>query len=428
MTPAARIQAAIELLSEMEKGDAPADACVRAYFRERRYAGGGDRRAVTERVYGVLRRRGLLMWRLGQTSPTPRALALADLALDDGEAAAALFDGGAHAPAPLDAAERALLPHLTAPAETPPDWALGNYPAWLDGELRRRFADNVVAEMRALDARAAVDLRVNTLKAAPAEVLARLAAEDIEAAPGRWSPLSLRLAGRADLRAHTLFRDGLVEPQDEASQLAALLTEAAPGEQVVDYCAGAGGKSLALAAEMRNSGQVYALDVSARRLEAMAPRLQRAGVRNVQTRTLNRAAEAWLAGMAGRADRVLADAPCSASGAWRRNPEAPWRLQPSRLDALVATQRQIVASAARLVRPGGRLVYAVCSLLMAEAEDVLTPFLAAHPEFRVRPVAEIWPRLGAPESPVDPSSPYLLMSPARHGTDGFFVAVLERDA
>lgn len=431
MTPAARIQAAIELVAVIDHGAAPADACVTQYFRTRRYAGSGDRRAITERVYGLLRRRARLLWRLGDGAPgAARRLVLADLVLSDGlgpEELATLFSGEGHGPATLSPDETALATALTAPAGPPPDWVRGNYAPWLEDQLRRRFGGDLVQEMAALSGRAPADFRVNRLRLDRESALARLAAEGIEAQPGRFSPLCLHLAEHRDLRRTELFREGAIEPQDEASQLAALLVEAGPGQQVADFCAGAGGKTLALAAEMANRGQVYALDASARRLERLAPRLQRAGARNVQTRVLNRKAEAWLDEHAGGMDRVLVDAPCSASGAWRRNPETRWRLDPPRLGRLIETQKRLLGQAARLVRPAGRLIYAVCSLLPAEAEDVVEDFLEREGNFCALPIAEIWQRI-LPNCPCPASAdaPHLLLTPLRHGTDGFFVAVLER--
>jgi len=431
MTPAARLQAAIELLAVIDRGEAPADGCVSEYFRARRYAGGGDRRAITERVYGILRHRGWLHWCLGDDAGrTARELVLADLVLSDGLAPdqlSSLCSGEGHAPAALSPDEAALSRTLSAPAGPPPDWVIGNFPPWLEDQLRRRFADALVAETTAFEARASVDFRVNRLRLDREAARSRLAAEGIETTPGDLSLLCLRLSERKDLRGAALFREGAIEPQDEASQLAALLVEAAPGQQVVDFCAGAGGKTLALAAEMANRGQIYALDLSARRLQQLAPRLQRAGVRNVQSRVLNRKAQAWLDSLAGRMDRVLVDAPCSGSGAWRRNPETRWRLEAGRLEHLVATQQDLLRQAAGLVRPGGRLIYAVCSLLPAESEDVVETFLGNAPDFRPLPIGEVWQR-ALPQSvcPVPADQTYLVLTPLRHNTDGFFIAVLER--
>ncbi len=431
MTPAARIQAVIELVGEIERGEQPADVAVSRYARARRYIGGRDRREISTRVYGLLRRRARLAWRLGEGEAVDaRRLVLADLVLSENLGAAevgALFSGEGYAPAPLEPAESRLSATLAEAAGPEPDWVLANYPEWLDGELRRRFGTEVVAELRALNERAPVDLRVNTLRASPEKVAAALEAAGMAARPGRWAPHCLRLAERQRIAENPLYREGAVELQDEASQIAALFVEPAPRNQVVDFCAGAGGKTLALAALMGNSGQIYALDQSARRLAGLQPRLARAGVRNVQTRVLKAEREPWLEALEGRMDRVLVDAPCSGSGAWRRNPESRWRLDSEGLVKLQATQLRLLERAATLVRPGGRLVYSVCSVLLSEAEDVVASFQAVRPDFDVVPQAEVWRRaLPGVEGAAGETAPYLLLTPARHGTDGFFVAVLAR--
>jgi 16S rRNA (cytosine967-C5)-methyltransferase len=226
-----------------------------------------------------------------------------------------------------------------------------------------------------------------------------------------------------------LYLDGSIEIQDEGSQLVALLCAVGPGQQVVDYCAGAGGKCLALAAQMENKGQIFAFDSDARRLEPLRARLQRARVRNVQAHALGEAAAAaTLSGLAGKVDRLLLDVPCSGSGVWRRNPESKWRLGAEKLSRYGAAQSRILRSTAPLVRPGGRLIYATCSLLMEENEDQVEGFLADQPEFEVLPISRVWDEaMTSPDRAVCPcDDPYLRLTPAQHGTDGFFVAVLQR--
>jgi 16S rRNA (cytosine967-C5)-methyltransferase len=437
MRPGARIQSAIELLDQIEDREAPADRLVDGYFRRRRFAGSGDRAAITALVYLVLRHRAEFDWRLEQAAGgrTPegapaRRRALAALVLLEGHGAPeveALFDGGAYAPAILDAGERELLAYLAAAAgegAEMPAWVRGNYPEWLAEELSARFGAALDDEAQALNQRAPVDLRVNRLKGEREAVLERLRQDGFEAEPCRLSPLGIRLGGRARVTARPLYRQGLVEVQDEGSQLVALLVGARPGEQVVDLCAGAGGKTLALAAEMANRGQVYACDVNAQRLARMAPRLQRAGVRNVQTRHLAGEGDPWLKAFDAKADRVLLDAPCSGSGAWRRNPDAKWRLTPGDLAIQHEAQGRLLARAARLVRPGGRLVYATCSLLRSENEAQVEAFLADHPAFAVVPVAEAWAESLGGDCPTDEAT--LMLTPGGHGVDGFFIAVLAR--
>ncbi len=438
MRPGARIQSTIELLDEIEAAEAPADRVVSRYFRRRRFAGAADRTAITALVYVVLRRRAELDWWIagaGAGAPegegASRRRVLAALVRLEERAAEVedLCDGGGYSPAPLDDDERALLDRLAGAgpgAAAPPAWVRGNYPQWLDQALRRRFGSDLVDEMRALNRRAPVDLRVNSLKATPDQVLARLGADGIAAEPCRLSPLGVRLGERARITAHSVFSEGLAEVQDEGSQLVALLTDARPGAQVVDLCAGAGGKTLVLAAAMRNRGQVYACDTSHRRLARMAPRLQRAGIRNVQCHRVVSAEDPWLQALAGRAERVLVDAPCSGSGAWRRNPDAKWRLGAAALERYVEVQRGLLASAAALVRPGGRIVYATCSLLGCENEAQVECFLADHPGFDAVPIEGVWSETVGGACPGH--GPSLMLTPHRHGVDGFFVAVLERAA
>ena len=437
MRPGARIQSAIELLAEIEDGQRPADRLIEGYFRRRRFAGSGDRAAIVGLVYATLRRRAGLDWWIARAGGAEsdgeagaRRRLLAALLHLEGHSAAdveGLFDGGRYAPRPLGPEERALLARLAEvgrEAAPIPDWVSGNYPQWLDQALRSRFGERLGEEMRALGERAPVDLRVNSLKAERPAVLERLRADGIAAEPCRLSPLGIRLAERVRITAHPIFSQGLAEIQDEGAQLVALLVDARPGAQVVDLCAGAGGKTLALAAAMENRGQVYACDTGVRRLERMAPRLQRAAVRNVQTRRLKGAGDPWLAALEGRADRVLLDTPCSGSGAWRRNPDAKWRLTPQVLAAHVEAQRGLLDQARRLVRPGGRLVYATCSLLECENEDQVEDFLARHPDFRLLPIGGVWSETVGGSCPS--ARPSLMLTPGRDGVDGFFAAVLQR--
>lgn len=443
MQPGARIQSAIELVAEIENGRGAADRTVADYFRSRRYAGSGDRSAIAEFVYGVLRRRAELVWRLDRAGAAPlmaddggagtaRLLMIAELALGERGGAteiAARFDGARFSPPALDAAERALLTALTRASgadgeEEMPDWVRGNYPQWLDPALRSRFGAALGPELAALNGRAPVDLRVNRLKADREEALAALSGEGVAAAPCPLSPLGIRLVRRAPVRATPPYRRGWIEVQDEGSQLVALLTGARPGMQVIDLCAGAGGKTLALAAAMENRGQIYACDRDRRRLLRMAPRIRRAGVRNVQVHRVGERGDALLGALAGQADRVLLDAPCSGSGVWRRNPEAKWRLDAAMLDRYQEAQRRLLASAAPLVREGGYLVYATCSVLECENEAQIHRFVERTPGYRLVPVAEVWRRTLPGSCPA--AAETLLLSPHRHGVDGFFVAILER--
>jgi 16S rRNA (cytosine967-C5)-methyltransferase len=443
MTPAARIEAAIEVLGRIDAEVAPAERVMAQYLRARRYMGSKDRRAVGDLVYRVLRARARLDWWLERAGPgpgdgmtRPRRSVLAALVLIEGRAPedlAALCDGGTYHPAPLDPDERALATALAARAlgdpEQPP-WVAAECPEWLWPEFEDAFGGRAAAELAALAGEAPLELRVNTLKGDRAAALTALAEEAVTAAPTPLSPLGLRVAGHPGLSAGPAYESGLVEVQDEGAQVVALVADARPGMAVVDFCAGAGGKTLALAAAMANKGRLFALDLDQRRLDRAAKRLKRAGVGIVTRRRL--ADDDWLARRAGAFDRVLVDAPCSGTGAWRRQPDARWRLTPEALDAYRATQARILAQAAPLVAGGGRLVYATCSLLPSENGRQVEAFLSARPDFTLLAMESLWAEtiavLGGDAAPAPPpfAGPYLLLTPARHGTDGFFAAALER--
>ncbi|WP_298091335.1 RsmB/NOP family class I SAM-dependent RNA methyltransferase [uncultured Sphingomonas sp.] len=391
MTPAARTQAAIELLDAIiaaaKAGGAAADTLIARYFAERRYAGSKDRRAVRERVYAAIRSAGEV--------PVSGRAAMAALADGDAELAAT-FDGSRHGPAPIAADEARA--------------AGGTAPRWLEEALVASGLD--WAAVPALVERAPLDVRVNRLKATREEVLP--AFPDAVATP--FAEYGLRLPTGSAVEASAAFADGAIEVQDEGSQLVGAVLEATSGERIVDLCAGAGGKTLALAAAMDNSGALLACDVDRARLQRLPQRAGRAGVTIAETRLMNpgRETEA-LADWLGQADGVLVDAPCSGTGTWRRNPEARWRLTAERLARLQATQVQVLDVAAALVRPGGRIVYIVCSLLDDEGKGQVEAFLARHDGWHA-------------EEPFLPAGRAhgqgWRLDPAADGTDGFFVARL----
>ncbi len=434
MTPAARLAAAVELLDGILGGTRPADTLASAYFRSRRFIGAKDRATVAGLVYGALRHHARLGWwlaHLGHPRSDGRARLIAHQRLVgglDGAAVAALFGGDRYALPALAADEVRLVDRLEGrtlvhPEMPPavrlecPDWAWPDLAATYDGA-----ADAVLA---GLTAEAALDLRVNRLKLSRDQVLAALAERGISAAATPWSPFAIRVDGRPALGGMALLRDGAIEVQDEGSQLVALLVDVAPGQQVADFCAGAGGKALAMAALMDGKGRVVAADVSPGRLKRARERLRRAGVDNIEPKLLDGEQDRWVKRQRRKFDRVLIDAPCSGTGAWRRNPDARWR--PVDLEALTATQDRILASAGRLVRPGGRLVYATCSLLAAENEARVAAFLERNPDFAPVDVASVWQSVLTAPFPGDAAAgPYLRLTPDRHGTDGFFVAVLAR--
>ncbi|HVZ07264.1 RsmB/NOP family class I SAM-dependent RNA methyltransferase [Rhodopila sp.] len=429
MTPAARIAAAIDLLIEIDAAPTrPADAVANDFFRARRYIGSHDRRAVSERVWHVLRGRRRLSWWLRDTARTGRLLIAASLLLDGWslDSVAEVFSGGRFAAASLDQTERAALRPIAGhgwdhPAM--PDAVRLEIPDWLLPRLQARFGASLATEMAALAEPAPLDLRVNLLKTTREQARAALSGEGWDARPTRFSPWGLRIEGRRPVTSGPAFQHGLVEIQDEGSQLVALIAGARPGMRVVDLCAGAGGKTLALAAMMENRGQIVACDVSAARLDGAVRRLRRAGAHNVE-RHLLVPGDKWAKRRAGGFDRVLVDAPCTGTGTWRRNPDARLRLTETDLMELLTKQSEILDLAQSLVRKGGRLVYATCSLLQEENEAQVSAFLARHPDFRVIPLGEAWPLA----TPAPNQGDYLSLTPAGHGTDGFFTAVLERAA
>lgn len=445
MTPSARVAAAIALLGALEEQcfapgarRRPADAVAADFFRERRFIGGGDRRAVSEQAWGVVRQRLRLDWHLARIGmePTPRLLVLARMLLgtpdDHGrgrQAVEAAFDGSHYGPPALDAAERraaAALAGRVLVDPAMPDGPRLNLPDWVLPSFRARFGDALAAEAAALEGDAPVDLRVNLLKTDRARAAALLAGEGIGSTPTPFSPWGLRLPARRPITGAVAYRDGLVEVQDEGSQLIALLADARPGMRVADYCAGAAGKTLAMAASMGNRGKITACDTSAARLEGAAKRLRRAGVDNAE-RHLLEPGDRWAKRRAGSFDRVLVDAPCTGTGTWRRNPDARLRTQPADLSELVAVQHDILVKAAELVRPGGRLIYATCSLLPEENEAQMDRFLARAEGFAPVPLDGLWKAL-LPGVAAPCAGPWLALSPGAQGTDGFFCAVLERAA
>ena len=435
MTPEGRLSAAIDLLHQVfDQPRRPADAISADFFRARRYIGGSDRRAVSDLAWGVLRQRLRLEWWVAQTGArlTPRLLVLAHLLLAEKRKlieVARLFDGGRFAAGPLDVGEMGIAEHLVGKPLTGKDMsepARLNLPEWAMPGLTARFGEALDAEALAMEATAPLDLRVNLLKSTREAAQAALRAEGLVSETTPFSPWGLRLPGRTPITGTAAYKAGLIEVQDEGSQLIAALVGAAPGMRVVDYCAGAAGKTLAMAATMQNQGRITACDVSIPRLEGANKRLRRAGVHNAETHLLE-AGDRWAKRRAATFDRVLVDAPCTGTGTWRRNPDARSRTGQADLDELVVKQREILGTAAALVRPGGRLAYATCSLLPEEDEAQVDAFLMRHPAFRAIPLAVAWAEAGL-AGPPPTDAPHLLLSPGAHGTDGFFCAVLERQA
>lgn len=431
MTPAARISAAIEVLADLDARRRPAADALKDWGLSHRFAGSKDRAAIASLVYDALRRKASAAWIMGEA--TPRAVVLGMLRLQrglDADALAALCSGERFAPEPLTADERQRLE--TADLSGAPAPVAGDFPDWIEPSLRRLFGDDLVPEMQALGTRAPLDLRVNTLKVSSREE-AHDALPHLGTVETPLSPLGLRIAPSEDGRGPAVqsepeFLKGWIEIQDEGSQLVALLSGVRPGEQVVDLCAGGGGKTLALAAQMENHGQIYATDNDARRLAPIHDRLARAGVRNVQVRTPRAKADA-VTDLDGKIDCVLVDAPCTGIGTWRRNPDAKWRLRPGSLDVRRKEQEAVLDRAARLVKPGGRIVYITCSILPEENDEALAGFMGRHEGFKAVPSDVILDQagFGALKASVRPTDHGLQLTPRMTGTDGFYAAILVRN-
>lgn len=421
MRVAARLQATIEILDALERTAEPVDRFLRSWFRARRYAGAKDRAAIAERLYFIFRHRASFAWRM--RSDTPRALLIASLIAEGAnqEAIAVCFSGTGYAPGPLMADERrAIGGH---PEGEAPLWVRGEFPAFLEAELAHAYDENLLAELVAMQARAPVDLRVNTLKSSRAAVREALSEEGFDIHDTVLAPHGLRIPpgeGAPALGKHALHHTGAFEFQDEAAQIASHLCGAKPGERILDLAAGAGGKSLALAADMQNEGEIIACDIRERALKELGVRARRAGASIVRPVLVSREPPD------GLFDAVFLDAPCSGSGTWRRQPELRWRLTSERLTSLHKQQDLLLRQGAERVRPGGRLLYATCSILRSENEDRVGEFLKRNSEFAVFPVIACWSKtLQSP--PPKGLSRFFRASPYSLGTDGFFVAILVKE-
>ncbi len=414
----AQLQAIVDALTVVLPARAPADAQLRQFFHEHKNLGHRDRALVADTVYAALRRRRLL--ESVTPSATPREIALAAIVKLQGV-------GLGQIESVLRPGEKAWLAELKGrDLDTLPYELRADLPDWVLERLRPALGDaQLLALARGLQEPAPLDLRVNTLKAPREAVLDRLDYDQIEAQPTRYSPTGVRLRGKPVLNRHPMFLDGAVEVQDEGSQLLGMLVEPRRGEMVADFCAGAGGKTLQLGAAMSSSGRLYAFDVSDKRLDNLAPRLKRSGLSNVFPQRIANENDAKVKRLRGKIDRVLVDAPCTGLGTLRRNPDLKVRQTAAGLVELNAKQRSILAAAASLVKPGGRLVYGTCSLLREENEDIVEAFLAAHPDFELVPAGPILARQGV-SLPL--AGPFLRLYPHVHDTDGFFAAVMQRRA
>ena len=431
MKPASRIQTTIELLERIaENTRIPMDSVVGDYMRTRRYIGSKDRNEIAQRVYNMTRAHARIGWWLEKTGAedTARERVLVWLAfgenggdgVDKGRLKE-LFDGSKYAPEPLHEKELKRFEHMAGRSFDHPDMPTEikvECPALYADALKNYFGDDFEAEMAALIPSATLDLRVNVFTLSREEAKASLAKDDIETTETPYSPWGLRCDEKAYLAKTKALTKGHVSIQDEGSQLIAYLCEAKPGTQVLDYCAGAGGKTLALAASMQRKGRIVAMDNDSKRLEKGRRRYKKSGLADIiEVRSLeDEKNRKWIKRQKDKFDVVLTDVPCSGTGTWRRNPDMRWQTYGPSLEELLPIQADILERAHKLVKPGGRLVYATCSLLPEENEAQIEAFLKTHPEFEVQPVPE---HLGAP---------YMRLTPRRHNTDGFFTAVLIKKA
>ena len=430
MKPAARIQAAVEVLEQIQQRHQPASIALSDWGKAHRFAGSGDRSAIGNHVYDALRHRAYSAYQMRSDSPRSLVLGmLANVRKLDVAGIRPLFDGAQHAPTALTGDEFHRLTKL--PDQPAAQWQLANIQQWLEPHFVRTFGPDYTPQAQALAERAPVDLRANTLKADRAQVLEAMAIYG--AVPTDWSDLGVRIAvpandGRTpNVEADAAHGRGWFEVQDEGSQIAAAMSGAKPGDQVLDLCAGAGGKTLAIAARLLNEGNITAYDADKTRLRPIFERLIRAGVTNVDV--LPAGDIAALDALGARFDIVLVDAPCSGSGTWRRKPDAKWRLKPDVLAARGRDQQTVLARAARQVKPGGRLVYVTCSLLAVENGDQVAAFLTNNTHFKILPWRQVWGAVlntAPPEKSADGHDDALLLTPASHNTDGFFICVLER--
>lgn len=438
MTPGARTQAAIDLLDQIltawqSEKRIPADKMLESYFKGHRYIGSKDRGAISELVYWTLRHKAIVEWWLayvGFDHINGRSLALAALLLRgeyNSTSILSLTKDSQYSVPPLGDNEVKMIDKLSGKSLTHPQMPQNvklNYPEWMQPHVEEAFGDDLEEALIALSYQAPTDLRVNTLKATREELLDALTKEGFEVIPTPTSPVGVRLMKRAPIFTSATFKKGWFEVQDEGSQMVALVTDAQPSHKVIDFCAGAGGKTLAIAAEMKNKGRVLAWDTSEKRLGQITVRLRRSGVGNVQTHVLSSESDQFIKRHKASADRVLVDAPCSGTGTWRRNPDLKWRFTPQDLSEVLAVQERILESAARLVKPGGRLIYATCSFLKSENDQQIAKFLTKRKDFRVVCAQKVWNKTLPDDE--DESVSYLSVTPHQDGVDGFFAAVLRR--
>lgn len=424
MKPSSRIQAGIEILELLDAANIPMDKAVGDYMRNRRYIGSKDRREIAERAYNMMRSFARLEWWVDHVGAedTPRNRMMIWLMRGEGCDAKRLndlFDSSQYAPERIDEKEAGFLTKLAGQSlhhKDMPEAVTVECPPEHEQTLRDYFGDDFSAEMTAMLSEATLDLRVNTFLIDHDNAANSLAKDDVETAPTPYSPIGLRCQNKAYLSRTKAFKKGWVEIQDEGSQMIANLCDVKAGMQVVDYCAGGGGKTLALASAMQRKGRIVAMDNDAKRLERGRRRYKKAQLADIiEVRCLaDEKTRKWVKRQKGKFDVVLTDVPCSGTGTWRRNPDMRWRHIGPSVDELTAVQADILERASKLVKPGGRLVYATCSLLPQENEEQVTAFLKDNPDFELQPL----------DSALGLGEPYMRLTPHRHKTDGFFAAVI----
>jgi 16S rRNA (cytosine967-C5)-methyltransferase len=432
MKQGARIQSAIDILTRVAMSKIPMDNTIRDFMQFKRYIGSKDRAAIVELVYEIVRATARLNWWLDKVEAEDRVRTrtILYLALKEGNTLFhlnQLFDGEKYSPEALNDDEVQMVKAVedkTLDDSDMPDAVRAECPPWAEERLKELYGDKFEEELKAMLPPATLDLRVNTLQGDVKKAQDLLAAQDVTTNTTPYSPHALRVEGKCYMSATKAFSKGLVEIQDEGSQLIALVCGVKPGMRVLDYCAGAGGKTLGIAAMMENKGNIIAMDNDARRLEKGRRRYRKAGVHNVELRCLeDEKSRKWLRRQKGTMDVVLVDAPCSSSGTWRRNPDLRWNQYGPSIDEIKQMQEDIMERVADKVKVGGRLVYATCSLFKEENEEQVDKFLASHPEYEVLPLSKVWQE----EWGKYPGSElYLRLSPLQSETDGFFAAVLQR--
>lgn len=429
----ARIEACIEVMEAvLTEESIPADSLLTAYFRNRRYIGSQDRKAIAELFYQILRHKIILaaIWTavMPKRTATARELMLVGLSyLQKRNPGVILefFSGEGYGPQRLSEREQEAVRLLSGfTIDQLPEADQKNLQSWQLQEFTNNYGQDIESLLTALNSQAPFDLRVNSLVTTPQTVYKRLHEEEILASFGQFSPCALRLKDRRPLGKHPLWLEGSIEVQDEGSQLIAYLVDAKPGQAVWDYCAGAGGKTLAIAALMLNQGRIVATDTVDWRLQRSRDRFKRATVHNVECQVLDDTTRKWVKRQQGKFDRVLIDVPCSGSGTWRRNPDLKWRIEESDFQNLLATQADILTKAMKLVKPGGRLIYSTCSLFRSENLTQIEAFLKQYPEFSLIPISKIWHQVLPGPCPTTETT--LQLRPDLHQVDGFFVAVMQR--